>query len=352
MSTISFNFADNLNSPIIISDIDGKVIYKNHSAKRCVKSPRIAANINKYINKKAPEVNNSSDRIRIVTINNYGAIHKRAFVCRVIDGNDEMDIWFFGSSLQITDISGLEAFNLKKLEKCLDNIIETLKTLDFQANKSSIDRYMQIGIPFLEAMRNMRYSVDNEYKFRAHQILESIKNKIYDLAHIYSLRVEIETDAVDPGNFYHISFETLSTLFVQLLLTMLKVSHFSPVTVNCSQQAEYLNIKAVAPIKLLKNIPRNGSILFELASAFPDEYFNILFLEQYALMNDYKIKYKITEGNSVQMLEIEFLTSLDTEKYILNTDNPMANTIVFSELEKRIHAQLDAVFNALHKKTP
>ena len=347
MRSTTLYLTDSVNTPILVTDNDGKVIYKNHCAKKCIKSPRLNASINKHINKKACVLSTPSGTVKISTIVNNNSAHKRAFVCRIIQNKNIYYIWIFASSLQIPETEDFDQLHLQKLEGFLKDAFDSLQALDFYANKSSIERYSKISSPFFEAMQYLKYSDNNNEKFKTYRILNSLKEKTLELAKLYNVRIDIDTESVDNTNFYHLPFKSFSSLYIQVLLILLKISSYAPVRIKCSQQAEVFTFELEAAIKPMKSIQNCGFMLFEIASVFPDEYFNIIFIEQFAILKGYKTKYQLTKRDQKLYLTLSFTTSLEETSLVVQDDNIVAANMYFAQLEQTIFAYMDALFKIL-----
>jgi len=347
VNSLSFNFADTLNTPVIVSDSSGKVVYKNHCATRCIKSPRRNSTINKHISKKIPTLKSPTGIIEIQGIINRDSIYRRAFVCNLEKDGEHFKVWIFSSFMQTVDIEDLEYFNLNKLEKCLMDGISSIESIDFCANRSSIERYDRIARPFFDAMKYLKPKEDPMGKFRVYNILKSIEKKTAELCAAYSARVEFVMGAVNPSNYYHLSFESFTAIYTNALLTLLKMADYSPVRVEFNQHVEFFDMTMTTIVKPLRSIPEKGTLLFEVAAGFPDEYFNILFLEQFALLNEYKIKYTSQKVADGVLLTVNFKTSL-REKYLSVQDTcDFVIQLNFDTIEINLREYMDSIFKIL-----
>lgn len=336
MKHISFNLTDSLNTPIMVTDSNGKVLYKNHFAKKVIKSPRLNASIEKHIDKNVQIAATASGTVKIVSTISNGNIFYRAFVVRILQSNHTYYIWLFGSPLQIPEPSEFDLYNLQKIENVICQNLHILNDLLFYSTKSSLDRYSKISTTFYEAMKYLNHFADDIEDFRVHKVLTSLKNKTEEIAELCHIRASIDLDEVSPNCFYHLPFKTFTVLYTQALLTMIKISSYKPVQVKFRQLDNIFKFELKAPIKPLKNIPENGSMLFEIAAAFPDEYFNIVFLEQIAQAKEYKIKYSVENEEGNLYLKLVFTADLSQKCPRVSENTDFISNLRFEMLEKRI----------------
>lgn len=301
-----FDFSEKLNTPIIISDTEGTVIYKNRSARICIKLPACGANICERIRKDFLVPRYNSLKCRIEVIRNPEAIFRNALVVLTELDEDPCYIWIFPLSIQMLLPDDFDALSYETFKEIHRSTIEFLKMATNDPDVKSITRYSKLSAPMIKTINRLVEIRSNNMpdSFDVVKVIDSLRELTRDMARKYAFRVQFVRRPLDRNYQCMISYRNFAMAYSQLLMLVLKVTNYSPVKIMMDHNENIF--VAIFSVKYdhTMSLPPFGKNLESFACAFPDEFENILIFEQFARSVNYRISYDISPDPDDKMLNI------------------------------------------------
>ncbi len=328
---------DNLMIPILITDKDGIIIYKNRAAKRCIPSPRGKGNINKYLASGMSKYRIQKDALRIEFIRNSETAFNRALVFPFCD---EEEMWCFIPELLISEPEELYRFVDRIDAKLLASLFNDISEEGSSNDKTLFVRYQRVYTELLSTMK----SLNTESKamcFSASDVLTSLKKRTAELASLYGLRMSFDIGIVALWDLYRLEFEAFASVYIQLLTLALRLTD----TTGCAVTA--FPSKGNLVLTVTSTLPKSAGFLPPvitdevLCRLYPQQTSNILLLEMAAKLHGYDLNTSITDGRLALSL------SVPLEKQVTVLHQEPARIIVqnkFDRLEKRFYEYMEAMF--------
>ncbi len=334
---LSVNTHDNMAIPIFITDTEGRIVYKNRAAKRCIPSPRTMGNINNYLNTRMSPFRIVKKDARIEFIKNSHSIFNRALV---IYADGDREIWCFLPELQLAEPEDAERFVSGKITECIRSCIATLSETEDRSEETVFIRYQRVYSELLSVMKQL----DAEAKvmrFGVADIVSSLKKKTEELASLHNLRISFDAGITDPLNNYKIDFKSFASVYIQLLQLTLRLSTTPKCRVSVYQTGAKLNLMIDSDIS---PDPDTVSIitLEALGRLFPNQTQNILFLDAAIKLYGFEWEAALKDGKMV------FLVSVSLEKtaepMFCQEPSKLITRERFRRTEKRIYEYIEAMF--------
>ncbi len=259
---------ENLNTPIIICSKQGKILYKNRIARRMLPHPKAGGNIHKYVYAK----NDENKHILICSVINHDSFIRNAAVVEDEQGNE---IWFFYLPFQIADPEDfMEDMSVKTAESAvaLRDFVTELSAFG-REDALPADRCARLCDYLYTALGEIHHTrqFDN---FGLYDIVQAIKETAEELIPKFWFRVTLNTDFIDPAEVYSTSFRNFASVFVQILMIMLRMSMGAEVKINMTQAYSDVHIEYLAKAKregIGKCVPDSEKLNLEyLKMIFPD----------------------------------------------------------------------------------
>lgn len=319
---------DNFRTPVIITDPNGRIKYKNNAAKHCIPYPRVNANIKINHRLEADLFYDTDDgNVALRCIKNDKSIFNRAIVTTMPNCNDRL--WLFCYELQL-----MEAEELAYARPVFSEIAEAMvSTLDLYREQKplSFDRYRRLGEEMLKAVKYLAPTPHTE-RFFLSRILSSLKEGTLALAEATGFRICFEGFPFSPFFDYYFSYRAFAVVYIQLLSTVLRISKNKQCTVSAGVRDLELILTVEADIPPCRGIYPNATI-FDLIKEHSEEALNLLMLEQTVKRHGYILRCKLED----ERLLISVRCSL--QKYIpdiLRSGLPdYISQIYLSRVEKR-----------------
>ncbi|MBE6573871.1 MAG: hypothetical protein E7652_05695 [Ruminococcaceae bacterium] len=337
MKNEQFRFAEFLNTPIMITTLDGKIVHKNPAARRCIKRPILSTNIYKYTTTGIKH----TDRPVVFKLANYDTFYRTALVYTHKIKDTVFKVWVFSIFMQINDYEDICTLNLTDFAKCFEAVG------DISNSYSVLHKYNTIEIPLLYAVKQLDRTEDTVGSFRVYSILTSLEKMTLELFEKRHYKINFDLGTVNPSNFYHLDFRSFSIVYTLSLLTMLKLTDSREISICFGQQSELFNMSMSFYIN--DDIPiKEGKISFcDIAEAYPNELLNILILDKYTSFREYTAECNVKELGYIKQLTIDLTLSLSRKDSYLSAPNQMAEKIFFERLEKLIYTQMSSMLKML-----
>ncbi len=326
--------------PILITDGEGIIIYKNRAAKRCIPSPRLKANINNYTAARMKKFRVQKGELKIDFIRNSETVFNRALVMPY--GNNE-EMWCFMPELLISEPEDLYSFIERIDAEVLSTLFRGIPEETDRKNKSLFVRYQRVYTELLSSMKHLN-TESRACHFSASEVLSSLKKRTSELAFLYGLRMSFDIGIVDLWDQYVLKFETFASAYIQLLTLSFRLTDTTgcAVTVFPSKGTLLLTVTSALP-KTAATIPCiiNEQLLYRL---YPEQTANILLLDATAKLYGYTLNISVVDDRlaltiSVPLENRAALLHQETARIILQNR--------FERLEKRFYEYMEAMFMQL-----
>ncbi len=336
-------YYDNFMVPVITVTVDGIITYKNRAAKRCIPSPRTKANILNYINKRNLKFRRDLGSVRIEHIKNDKSIFNRAMV--VCPKGENTEVWFFSPDLQLFEPEDIRDKYLLSMADCIESTLEHFTEKESNDTKSLFNRYQRIGEELLIAMKNLNIK-DVTTPLKLNNVISSIKTKTEDITKKLNMRICVTEGICDPSCKLELRFRPFASVYAELLHLIIRISVSREITVNITQSKDRMLVTFESDIIAGHPIHSSRDTLEDLASLFPDELINMMFLEQEIKLRGYKLQY--TAGNH---LTLQLSVPLD-DRCDLTLGHSRAELVVqkdFTRAKKRALEFLESILISTQK---
>lgn len=327
LNNLSFTAADNFNLPIIITDADGIVIYKNKSAQHSLKRIRRSANIARYISDRRNKSMLLKDSPGIRRFFHDGSIYTNAFAAPFDDEGRAMWIWIF--SLYFNDIEDPGILEQKMFRELSDCIIDYIKHPEASStDKSPID--IRFNEALFRILRTASISFNANNQFRVYDVITSICRITHEASKIYGKKLMFDTAFLDPSNYTNIPFEGFANLFMHALVTSLRISNFSPMEISFSQFSSRLFMSLYFITDVKSDVPSEGRALSELFPLFPGNRMNLLALDTIASFYEFNVEYTFEHRDGRQFLELVFSAEINAKEFLLKSPNETVRQLLLN----------------------
>ena len=329
---------DNINIPVLMTDADGIIIYKNRAAKRCIPSPRLKSNINNYIAVKMKKFRVQKGNLRIDFIRNSETVFNRALV---FDRADGREIWCFFPELIISEPEELYSFLDRIDSDVLISLFGDTAEENVKNDKLLFTRYQRVYTDLILSMTKLN-NESRICRFPASEIVTSLKNRTTELAFRYGLRMSFDIGITEFWEPYHLEFESFASVYIQLITLAFKLTDTS----GCALTAYPLKDKFILTVTsaLPKSTDRLPSVITTeaLCRLYPAESANILLLDAQARLRGYTLDTYILDGR----LALGISVPMEDRSMTTLRQNPpkFITQSRFKRLEKRMGEYMEAMF--------
>lgn len=331
------NTHDNITIPILITDGNGVIIYKNRAARRCIPSPRLKANINNYIAVKMKRFRVQKGNVRIDFIRNSETVFNRALVFTYNGG----EAWCFAPELIISEPEELHRFVERIDGKVLPDILADIAQESDSKDKILFGRYQRVYTEFISMMKRLN-TESRIYRFPASDVITSLKEQTRELATRCGLRISFDIGITELWDPYYLEFERFASVYVQLLTLALKLTDIS----GCALTAYPSKDKFV--LTVTSALPKSTDFLPPVISTevlcrlYPSECANILLLDAQARLGGYSLDTYILDGRLALGISVPM-----EDKNVATMHQNLPKLIIrsrFERLEKRLGEYMEAMF--------
>ncbi len=275
---------DSLFIPVIITDENGKVTYKNIAAKRCIPSPRKGGNLLKYTDG-TPPLPSGSD-ISIITVINSTSVFNRAFVVEYENEN----YWIFSPELALAEPENITRILSSKLETLSVHIKKLIESIKAERADFSATRFFRMEEELLFALKKI--SLRHSYgAFKANDVIFAIYEETLRISSALNFRVRISVENKASENNKLLRFIPLALTYIYSLLFFLNISKKA----ECSVKILYLNDRIDLLLSTPLTLPENRicKSLEDIAELLPKDQLNLMLLLQSSSINELNIFFNI-----------------------------------------------------------
>ncbi|MBQ4562623.1 MAG: hypothetical protein IJA55_09890 [Clostridia bacterium] len=331
------NTFNNMMIPILITDKDGIIIYKNRAAKRSIPTPRCKGNINNYLNAWMKDYRINKGDLRIEFVRNSKSAFNRALVYSF---EDDRESWFFMPELLISEpeeiCKYLDRINPEFIKTLLSNVSERNDT----AENALFIRYQRVYSELVTVIKQVN-AESNHLRFCVSDILTSLKKKTDELTSKYGLRMSFDAGIYDLWQPYKLDFEAFATIYIQLLSLSLRITDTTGCAISVFPSGRKLVFSVTSAMPKMKDQISPFITTETLCRLYPKQAMNILLLEETAKSHGFILDVNITDDRLALRVHVPFDSGASES---LHEDPPkivISNN--FERLETRIAQILEAI---------
>lgn len=337
---------EKLNTPIIICDAKGLVIYKNTAAVRNVRLPRRNTSMLTHLGQtEQGELRRLAERKKpsVLTVQT-GDRNARALVMPYTRQGKECSLWVFVSLLQTGSVSGLFAEADSALTAVGREICEYVKTVDEfslalpdQPTAAQIDRLEKRILKILDTVIKER----KNWLFEMHTGLRILWEAIEKPLSQFGYQLKVAEDAAEVPSLAGkgerlvlVELYSLITLYLHLLLWACDSASTKQLELALRQIGEdyYMDIAFTQPYPPCYTDDGDDPNAFSndfsaLIALSPKNRFEIRLFEAYCASGEYELSYRIThEAENNVCLRLKLLT---VQKTRLRSGEESQNELLF-----------------------
>ncbi len=331
------NSYDSIIVPVLLTDGDGIIIYKNRAAKRCIPSPRLKANIRNYLNNRMKRFRVIHGSMRLEFIRNSESVFNRALVLGHPDGTE---LWCFVPELAIYEPEELERF-IDRLDPVeVGSVLDNLDSCDEVQDRFLFNRYQRVYTDMLCAMKELSLE-GKRIPFSACDVLESLKGKTAELALRYGLRMSVDMGSYEMYKNRYLELESFASVYIQLLSLCIRLTDTTGCAVTVASSSHGLNLTVTSALP--EGGCATGSLSADiLCNIYPKQASNIQLLmasvNSYGYtLNAYPLDGRLAITVSVPTDESDAVTLRQSVPAIIMQSR-------FGRLEKRFYEYMESIF--------
>ena len=336
------NVFDSVIVPVMITDKDGNIQYKNDAAGYCIPSPRTGGNLRKCI-KNILVSDISPDGARILSVENKRSIFRRA----VILPRDKTDIWLFFAELQLSEPEEIVLISKAFLRAFTESVASIFDGLENADESMSQRRYYRMEEELLKALRTINFE-KNTRPFSVTDILSSLSEATSKLSNALNFRVRFDFDIRDSQMGYRIKFAPFAMVYTYILIFLLHESVNCECYVNAVREKDVIRFTFGTTVNTQADITAGSRDFTQLSSLFSRDRFNLMLIAQRAALHNFKPLWFLTDKGE---LTLSLTVPLNNTKGMF-LFQPIAATVVqreFDRKNKRVLEFLESVFMQYQK---
>ena len=298
---------DELDTPIIICNSSGLVVYKNYSAMRNIRLPRRNTHIQFHLDRGGlSEYENIPSRKKPSVISvDTGDRRANAFVMPYRRGIENCSLWVFFSMLQINALSRIfteyerdlcdVGYEICDIIRCLD---EKTFTLDEKVRADAdkrIERRMEKILDYMivggDLRRGSTYSFEN-----AISLLSEVTERSFEKIG-YDVRFSANKENTNKWAVNSLDFRGFLMLYLYLTSFAVKLSRDRRVDISVNEGEADITLKTVFSLGYPQFTVKNGKDLADMISLAPKSALNLLIISRICKNHSYECVYDITEDN-------------------------------------------------------
>lgn len=282
--------------PVIFTDKNGCITYKNQAAKRCIPSPRTGGNMNKYI--KTTYISGTKiENIGIQFIENEKSIFKSAFILK----QEKIDIWIFPAEFQLSEPEDISEIS----KNSLNNLADGMSNLIFDCRTDSVDlpspmRYQRMEEELLKALKQINPD-KNASPFRISDILDSLSEMTQKLSASLNFRVRFNFNIRDSKMGYRIKFAPFAMIYTYILIFMLSRSKNCECCIDAFRIGDVVKFTFRTVIDKTDTVSSDNNDFSYLASLFPKDQINLMLINQTAALSGFKINWSLSASSELAL---------------------------------------------------
>ncbi|MBR3715170.1 MAG: hypothetical protein IKM18_04610 [Clostridia bacterium] len=298
---------DELDTPIMICNSSGLVVYKNYSAMRNIRLPRRNTHIQFHLDRGGlSEYENIPSRKKPSVISvDTGDRRANAFVMPYRRGIENCSLWVFFSMLQINALSRIfteyerdlcdVGYEICDIIRCLD---EKTFTLDEKVRADAdkrIERRMEKILDYMfvggDLRRGSIYSFEN-----AISLLSEVTERSFEKIG-YDVRFSANKDHNNKWAVNALDFRGFLMLYLYLTSFAVKLSRDRRVDISVDEGEADITLKIVFSLGYPQFTVKNGKDLADMISIAPKSALNLLIISRICENHSYGCVYDITEDD-------------------------------------------------------
>lgn len=298
---------DELDTPIIICNSSGLVVYKNNSAMRSIRLPRRNTHIQFHLDRGGlSEYENIPSRKKPSVISvDTGDRKANAFVMPYKRGVDNCSLWVFFSMLQINALSRVfvdyerdlcdVGYEICDIVRCLD---EKTFTLDERVRSEAdrrIERRMEKILDYMFAggdpRRSSVYTFENAINLLSEVTERSFEKIGYDVS-FSANKVNSHKLAVNS-----LDFRGFLMLYLYLTSFAVKLSRDRRIDVNIVEEESNIKITTAFTLGYPQFTVKSGRDIADLISLAPKSALDLLIVSRICKNHMYECEYDVTEDS-------------------------------------------------------
>lgn len=342
---------EEVSTPVIILDSEGRVIYKNTSAIRSVRLPRRNTHIFAHLDKTGIGEYEKIQKRRkpsVITVNT-GDRNARAFVSKYTRDGEDCSIWIFVSHLQTGATSRVFNQIESSINLAAGEICDIVKEIDRRGRnlnvrmKGAADK--KISKSFFSLIdriykaetdpRASMYAVD-----KAVEILTGAAERT--LSH-FGFRARIDRSGMGLPMGYLVDYRAFSSAFTHLLVFAAEASASKAIEVTCSFEDESIVTRMGFTLPIPPEYVSGEKDVSKLVHICPASTVDIIVFEKVCKSFGYDFEFSVTEDfidnvsivfkapcSSLSMVRAS--SAFDIESILLEKDQSVIFAYVFSEI--------------------
>ena len=298
---------DELDTPIIICNSSGLVVYKNSSAMKNIRLPRRNTHIQFHLDRGGvSEYENIPSRKKPSVISvDTGDKKANAFVMPYKRGADNCSLWVFFSMLQINALSRIfteferdlcdVGYEICDIVRCLD---EKTFTLDERVRADAdkrIERRMEKILDYMFSSGDPRkksvYTFEN-----AINLLSEVTERSFEQIG-YDVRFTLDKESEHRWAVNALDFRGLLMLYLYLTSFAVKLSRDSRVDINVTEEESSIRIKTAFSLGYPQFTVKGGRELADLIALAPKSALHLLIISRICKNHSYECVYDVSEDN-------------------------------------------------------
>ncbi len=296
---------DELDTPIIICNSSGLVVYKNAAAMRSIRLPRRNTHIQFHLDRGGlSEYENIPSRKKpsVITVDT-GDRRANAFVMPYKRGVESCSLWVFFSLLQINALSRVfgdferdlcdVGYEICDIIRCLDEKTFTLdERVRTEADKR-IEKRMEKILDYLFSSSDLRRS--SVYSFEsAINLLSEITERSFEKIG-YDVRFNSNKGNAHKWAMNSLDFRGFLMLYLYFTTFAVKLSRDRRVDISVSEEESNIKITTVFSLGYPQFTIKNGRDLEDLIALAPKSALNLLVVSRICKNHNYECLYDVTE---------------------------------------------------------
>lgn len=325
---------ENLFIPVITTDKNGTITYKNTAAKRCVPTPRRGGNILKHTLPPVPCLN--IEKVLILSVENTTSVFNRAFV---LEYENEI-YWIFSPELALAEQNDIIRIPPSDLEQLLSHIkilIEWTKTAN---THPCVTRLFRMEEEMFYALKKigLRYYYG---KFDSENVISSIYEETLRISNALNFRISVILENDPFIDKKQIRFIPLAVTYIYSLLFFLNIGS----SAECKVKIRHTNDKIDFLLKTSLCLPKDRlyKSIEDIAELLPKDALNLMLLIQNAALNELSIFFNL-DGDGVLTLRLSPPVE-DADDMFLFQPAVSAQKNEFRKIKSYISKYIDNILN-------
>ncbi len=296
---------DELDTPIMICNSSGLVVYKNASAMKNVRLPRRNTHVQFHLDRgDISEYENIPSRKKPSVISvDTGDRRAKAFVMPYKRGSESCSLWVFFSMLQINALSRVfieyerdlcdVGYEICDIIRCLDEKTFTLDERTHEEADKRIERRMEKILDYMFSAGNVRrsfvYTFDSVIGLFADITERSFEKMGYDV------RLHEDRENSPKWSVNTLDFGGLAMIYLYVTVFAARLSRDRRVDITLSEKDSCLDFRTEFSLGYPPFTVKGGREISDLIPLAPKYVFHLLVISRICKNHGYECVYDVTE---------------------------------------------------------